>query len=201
MTARASGPIPARVTSELELETLIGRARSGGDPDAALLVLSVYEQAIRAGEPGPPIVERYLATAFREMLDAGDRDLRRPLGLVRKGAGRPQRALSDSDPLTPDAKDELRQDVWDRLARGESQRDIVRTLAAIPTVPAKYPCDRTISDIVREAKSAPRCRDELVGMGADPYRVEEMVSAEYGVDVNLVRRVLSRLDGAWANDG
>jgi hypothetical protein len=180
---------------DYEIEEWIYRARPGQEPDAARNVLARFVNAIEAAEQPDQRLLWYLADSFREMLDEGSTDPRKPLGLIRGRAGNPGGVTTRV--MTPDDKDELQQEVFKLFANGETQGEIERRLSKreiVPSRPARYVSRDTVRAMVRRVKNeVPKRKAELMASGAQEYDIADLLAREFRTDTKTMERVLFQL--------
>lgn len=123
-----------------DLGGIIARARpekedDQPEPDKARALLRYFCDCIKADTVPDARVMHYLANAFQELLEDGKNgDIGKALGINRRSAGNPGTTASrqkESKRLTPDAGEELRQEVIKRLHNKETHAAIKSELSAM----------------------------------------------------------------------
>jgi len=119
-----------------ELNSTIARAcgKNGEtEPDLARALLAYFCHCVEKKSVPDARVMHYLADAFKEFISHGENgDIAKTLGLKRRKSGNPgplARTHKGSPRLTLDEREEMRQEIAQRLSKGESHAKIQKDLS------------------------------------------------------------------------
>lgn len=135
-----------------DLGSNIERARGvhgDSEPDKARALLRYFCWCVEDDRVPDARVMHYLSIAFSEFLNQGTKgSIEKALGLKRRRAGNPGKSANrnkSSTRLSPDATEELRQEIESRLRSQETHAKIKRDLSAGFGV-----SEITVRDLIRE---------------------------------------------------